>query len=76
MERMKVMDKIQVKAFLAVFKSSEGPVEDRFVRAVVLTSDDRWLEAQTKPGFRDNLATLLRTMRRGRDGGRKRKGTG
>ncbi|HUV64219.1 MAG TPA: hypothetical protein VMW24_09985 [Sedimentisphaerales bacterium] len=57
-------DKIQVKAFQAVFASSEGSPEDRFMRAVVLTSDDEWRQIQGRPGFRSHLARLLRLMRR------------
>ena len=40
MNEMARRSEFQVCAFKAVFKTQEGPVEDRFAQAVAYTSDD------------------------------------
>ena len=57
---------LQVRMFQAIFASSEGIAEERFARALEMSSDDAWSIAQRHPLFRPRLAAYLRATRRKR----------
>jgi len=57
---------LQVRMFQAIFASSDGIAEERFARAIEMSSDDAWSTAQQHPLFRPRLAAYLRATRRRR----------
>ena len=57
---LSIDDKIQVNAFKSLFKYSEGTVEERFARAIAITSDDAF--AARRAADPENFAMLRRQI--------------
>ena len=61
--RLTGYDRLQVNAFQAFFRSGDGTPEERFGRAIALTSDDRFAAVcRKRPGLVSDY--LSRTARK------------